>query len=301
MKTKKILKVALLFTLILSVIIPVSPSYASSASPPSFLMNTNKIYTYVSYSRDDNKRFYSTASFIGKTDKKDIWAFKDEGEIVSIKSIFFQDKDGLKMGSFYEGKWYWYKQLGLPLVEKNTWDFGHGQMQQIISLNKTVKTSAGTFYNCVEIAEPGGVSYYAPNAGEVLFVGKAGGITELVKIEDSHIGRVLIKQKDIKLYNPKGKVHRTLKKGEGLKVFKENNDSFDVGGGYYVKKSKNTLFYTGSIYNVDKQMNIYSTKGKLYKKVPIGNTIRVYGFEDGKYLIGGGYYINFDYYIQYDK
>lgn len=285
----------LLFVLIFSVVMPYSTSYAAVSST-NFLMDTSKTYTYVAYKKNyKNEKVYRTVSFIGKKDKGDLWNIKSAD--YSSQLIYLQDTEGLKIG--FRGSWF--KELGFPLVKENSWDPGDGTKLRILSLNNTVKTQGGTFFNCVEVDSGTGISHFAPNIGLVKFIGQAGDMYELVKIKDSHIGRILIKQKDVKLYNSKGKVHRALKKGEGLKVFKENKDSFDVGGGYYVKKGKDVLFYTGLVYSLDRQIDIYSPQGKVYKKVPIGSTIRIYGFEDGKYLVGGGYYINFDYHIQYDK
>ncbi|MED4454774.1 hypothetical protein [Metabacillus fastidiosus] len=215
--------------------------------------------------------------------------------------LFVQDKESLrKSDPFYAGLWQ--QMIKFPLKEGKEWDAHEKAKFKLVSLKTTVKTSAGTFSNCIKvISRAGAVYYYAPGAGIVKERSQLGEITELVKVKDAHYGRVLIKQDGIKLYDLKGKVHRSLKKGEGLKVFKETADSFDVGGGYYVKKSKGTLFYTGFIYSILEGINMYSPNGKLHKKIADGKTLRVYSFKDGKYQVGGGYYVPMGPYIQYDR
>jgi hypothetical protein len=117
----------------------------------------------------------------------------------------------------------------------------------------------------------------------------------------THIGRILIKSSDVVLYNQKGLIHRKLKVGEGLRVYKVENDRFQVGGGYYVKKSKNTLFYVGHVYSPNKYMYVYSPDGKIYKKYQPKQTVRVYEVKNGRYQVGGGYYVIPADHIKFDR
>lgn len=282
-----ILFTVLLFSSVLS---------STAAASTSFLMNTKKIYTYSIYDeKNKHNRSSMTANFTGKINDSNLWYYKVGGGLF-FQQLYLQDNEGLHAT---------YTELQFPLAKGTEWTKGDGTTARIVSLNNNVKTQAGTFSNCVLVETKLGNSkntfYYAPGHGMVKFRGDDGIIIELTKIQNAHYGRVLIKQAGIKLYNPNGKVHQTLKRGEGLKVFKENANSYDVGGGYYVKKSKDTLFYTGFIYSTEKQMDIYSPNGKVHRKAPSGETIRVYGFENGKYQVGGGYYIFVNDHIQYDR
>lgn len=299
MLKRKIYIVILFFTLVWSSF-SVFLSRPVSAST-SFLMNPKKIYVYNVYDeKNKNNKTKITASFVERSKEGDLWHFK-ENHLLSHK-LFLQDKEGLRESDpFYAGLWQ--QMIKFPLREGKEWAVNDDERKfKLVSLKTTVKTPVGTFSNCIKVtSRAGAVYYYAPGTGIVKQRTHLGKIIELTKVKDTHYGRVLIKQDGIKLYDPKGKVHRSLKKGEGLKVFKETADLFDVGGGYYVKKSKGTLFYTGFIYSILEGINMYSPNGKLNKKIADGKTLRVYSFKDGKYQVGGGYYVPMGPYIQYDR
>lgn len=116
-------------------------------------------------------------------------------------------------------------------------------------------------------------------------------------------GRVLIKSKDMVLYNPQGKVHRKLTQYEGLRVYDVQSDRYQVGGGYYVLKGskEDTLYYYGHVFSKDRYMYVYSPDGKLYKKFLPMQTARVYSMENGRYQVGGGYYVIPASHVQLDR
>ncbi|MGG3806071.1 hypothetical protein [Metabacillus fastidiosus] len=117
----------------------------------------------------------------------------------------------------------------------------------------------------------------------------------------SHIGRVLIKSKDMFLYNKDGKAHGKLKQYEGLRVYEVQDDRYQVGGGYYVKKTKDTLFYVGHVYSEGKNMDVYDANGGLFKKFKPRENVRVYSTENGRYQVGAGYYVSPDFHISFDR
>lgn len=117
----------------------------------------------------------------------------------------------------------------------------------------------------------------------------------------SHIGRVLIKGKDMVLYNSKGQVHRKLTQNEGLRVYEVQSDRYQVGGGYYVKKSKDTLYYVGHVYSKDRYMYVYNPNGKLFKKFVPKQTARVYSTDKGRYQVGAGYYVIPNFNVEFDR
>lgn len=296
LKNKKIVTILLFFTLIFTSFSAFLSADKASAATSSFLMDTKKIYTY---SFDyKNKKETMTASFTGKMNNGDLWNFQ-------TKEFFFnelqiQDNESLRIGDPFDNTWS--KELMFPLTAGKQWKSSESFTAKIISLDTVVKTSAGTFKTVViDHGVQNGKSYYAPGVGLVREEDGVGQARELTKISNAHYGRVLIKQAGIKQYTPKGAVHKTLKKGEALKVFKENADSYDVGNGYYVKKEKNTLFFTGTIYGTEAPLSVYSSNGKLFKKFAIDEPVRAYGFKDGKFQVGGGYYVPAADHILYER
>ncbi|MEC2075749.1 hypothetical protein [Metabacillus fastidiosus] len=299
MKNKQIVIIALFFTLVFGSFSSFLSNDKVAAATPSFLMDTKKIYTYAYYYKNTSKsKEYMTASFTGKMKKGDLWNYQ-WGDFFN-NELTIQNSEGLIKGDPFEDSMS--LQIAFPLTVGMEWE-SDGHIFKTISLNQTVKTPAGTFRSVMidNGRDDTGTSYYAPGVGLVKYEDENGYVTELVSIKNSHYGRVLIKQNGVKLYNPKGGVHRTLKKGEGLKVFKESSSSFDVGGGYYVKKAKNTLFYTGFIFGTEEPLYIYAPDGQVYRKVPAYEAIRAYGFENGKFLVGGGYYVFADYHVLYER
>ncbi|MGG3806057.1 hypothetical protein [Metabacillus fastidiosus] len=295
----KLFNLTLLFTLIVMSFSTFILQGTSSAAT-SYLMDTKKEYTYSIYNENkkDSKE-YVTATFIGKKNEGNLWFFKGKNYI--LHELYLQDEESLKVGDPFEDG-ILYKELVFPLIEGKKWDAGDGETYKIVSLSNTVKTPAGTFSTVeVDYDNKTATSYYAPGVGLVKYRDIEGNVMELVKSKDLHYGRVLIKQQGVKLYTPKGTVQRALKKGEGLKIFKEDATSYDVGAGYYVKKSKETLFYTGFIYSPEQTMDIFAPNSTVHRKARIGETIRVYGFKDGNFLVGGGYYIPADYHIRFDR
>ncbi|MGG3924535.1 hypothetical protein ABET51_00850 [Metabacillus fastidiosus] len=299
MKNKQIVIIVLFFTLVFGSFSPFLSNDKVAAATPSFLMDTKKIYTYAYYYKNTSKsKEYMTASFTGKMKKGDLWNYQ-WGDFFN-NELTIQNSEGLIKGDPFEDSMS--LQIAFPLTVGMEWE-SDGHIFKTISLNQTVKTPAGTFRTVMidNGRDDTGISYYAPGVGLVKYEDEDGYVTELVSIKNSHYGRVLIKQNGVKLYNPKGSVHRTLKKGEGLKVFKENSSSFDVGGGYYVKKDKNTLFYTGFIFGTEEPLYIYAPDGQVYRKVPAYEAIRAYSFENGRFYVGGGYYVFADYHVLYER
>ncbi|MBS2970730.1 hypothetical protein J9317_18460 [Metabacillus sp. KIGAM252] len=118
---------------------------------------------------------------------------------------------------------------------------------------------------------------------------------------DKHLGRILIRSNNQYLYNPKGTAVRKLKAQEGLRVYKVLADRYDVGGGNYVKKNKANLFYLGHVWSSSYSMRVYTPEGYSFKSFDPKEPVRVYGLSDGRYNVGGGYYIIAEDYIQFDR
>ncbi|MBS2969498.1 DUF839 domain-containing protein [Metabacillus sp. KIGAM252] len=104
-------------------------------------------------------------------------------------------------------------------------------------------------------------------------------------------GRILIKS-PLTMYTPDGKVHRTLKKGEAVRVFDREDGKYNVGNGYYVKENRNAVYYEG-IAMIKQDISLMKD-GKVTKKLKKGSMYRVYGAEGSKLMLGGGQYIEAD-------
>ncbi|MGP4078995.1 S8 family serine peptidase [Pseudalkalibacillus sp. R45] len=115
-----------------------------------------------------------------------------------------------------------------------------------------------------------------------------------------YIGRISI-NKDTKLYAPDGTVHRTLKKGEQIRVYSYNKDQFNVGGGYYVANNADVTYYVGHA-KITQDTYLYTPHGTVYKKLLADESYRVYGIDGYKIDLGGGYYvINNKAHVNYSK
>lgn len=118
---------------------------------------------------------------------------------------------------------------------------------------------------------------------------------------NKHIGRVLIRSKDQYLYSPTGAKSRKLRQNEGLRIYKVLNDRYDVGGGYYVKKTKVNLFYTGHVWSKRYDMKVYKPDGSFFKYFAPKEPVRVYGYSNGRYDVGNGYFVKIDDDVQFDR
>ncbi|MBY0123512.1 glucosaminidase domain-containing protein [Bacillus sp. S/N-304-OC-R1] len=108
-----------------------------------------------------------------------------------------------------------------------------------------------------------------------------------------YIGRLHIKNKDINLYRPDGKVHRKLIPGELIKVFSFDNNAYYVGGGYYIQKNTGVSFYKGTI-QMTADSPLYDSNGVVAKTLKKGQVFRVYAILENRLDLGGGFYLDYD-------
>lgn len=118
---------------------------------------------------------------------------------------------------------------------------------------------------------------------------------------NTHIGRVLIRSNDQYLYSPNGSKHRKLRQHEGLRIYKVLSDRYDVGGGYYVKKTNVNLFYIGHVWSKEYNLKVYKPDGSFYKYFDRNEPVRVYGYSNGRYDVGAGYFVKPSDDVQLDR
>ncbi|MRX71238.1 multifunctional 2',3'-cyclic-nucleotide 2'-phosphodiesterase/5'-nucleotidase/3'-nucleotidase [Bacillus lacus] len=109
-------------------------------------------------------------------------------------------------------------------------------------------------------------------------------------------GRLIIK-KDIQIVkiDRDGTItpFKNAVKGEALRVYGSNGQYYNVGGDYYIKHENHAVaMYTGRIL-IRENRNLYTPDGKIHRVLTKGEAIRVYETEDGRYQVGGGYYVHF--------
>ncbi|AZB43421.1 DUF839 domain-containing protein [Bacillus sp. FJAT-42376] len=113
-----------------------------------------------------------------------------------------------------------------------------------------------------------------------------------IAVHSQPVGKMNV-QKSVPMYkmNEAGEWAKVsdLKKGF-YRVYGEMKDYYNVGGDYYVKKEDAGAVYKGRVL-IKSPMSMYSADGKAVKTLKPGEAIRVYGMEDGKIMVGGGYYV----------
>ncbi|WP_066098921.1 PhoX family protein [Bacillus sp. SJS] len=104
-------------------------------------------------------------------------------------------------------------------------------------------------------------------------------------------GRILLKS-SMEMYSTDGKVFKTLKAGEAIRVYGMEDGKYNVGNGYYVKQDRKALYYEGMVM-LKKDVSIMKD-GKTAKTLKKGSMARVYSVDGNKLHVGGGYYIDAD-------
>ncbi|WP_078431827.1 pre-peptidase C-terminal domain-containing protein [Metabacillus halosaccharovorans] len=152
---------------------------------------------------------------------------------------------------------------------------------------ESIELEKGTYYLKVHDGD------YEQNTGKYLLT--------VTPPPNKHIGRVLIRSKEQYLYSPTGAKSRKLRQNEGLRIYKVLSDRYDVGGGYYVKKTKVNLFYVGHVWSKRYSLGVYEPDGSYFKSFDSKEPVRVYGYSNGRYDVGNGYFVNVDDDVQFDR
>ncbi|MFJ7730621.1 stalk domain-containing protein [Lysinibacillus sp. NPDC097231] len=142
----------------------------------SYLMDTNKIYTYKTAEYDPSGNIidssYSTVKFVGKQGNAYAWSngltWKEESN-----GLWVDIGDG------------WERYLLYPVKQGTTWKNNDGWYDnKITTTSEIVKTEAGTFKNCVVVDYDYQTLTFAKGVGLIKVVTRGGFITELASIKN---------------------------------------------------------------------------------------------------------------------
>ncbi|WP_409298738.1 SH3 domain-containing protein [Peribacillus sp. SCS-26] len=134
-----------------------------------YLQDKNKVYVY------KKSGTYYTEYYTGKSGAWDVWTMNNEKGFIRK-----EDSKGLHTGKLYSE---FHTSIQYPVKINKKWLIGEGEYRWVSATNKTVKTAAGTFSNCLETKDQSGVTaYYAPNIGLIKVYHKGKLQTELAGI-----------------------------------------------------------------------------------------------------------------------
>ncbi|MFJ8246200.1 SH3 domain-containing protein [Peribacillus asahii] len=152
----------------------------------SYLRDKSKIYTYRSTSGQKNKAKLSSE----KTYKKIYTGEGHDGGYEWVSNhgidIIEEDSSGLYQGG---SDGFYFAQIAYPVIVGKSWIASENkEIATILSVNKTIKTSAGTFKNVVEVKYEYDNGYYytayfAKNVGLIKSVSKDETYYELVSLK----------------------------------------------------------------------------------------------------------------------
>lgn len=108
-----------------------------------------------------------------------------------------------------------------------------------------------------------------------------------------YIGRASIMQNGTPLYKADGTVARNLVKGEAIRVYSYDDTKYNVGGGYYIKKEDKPIFYLGMV-KMKEDVSLMNPNGEHFKTLKKNTLYRVYGIQNDRFEVGGGFYVTND-------
>lgn len=91
---------------------------------------------------------------------------------------------------------------------------------------------------------------------------------------------------------------KTVKAGEFLRVYGVMGSHYNVGGDYYVMADSKVAVYIGRII-IQSDTVLFTPDGKVSRLVKKGEAIRVYSYDNEKFEVGNGYYIQNDKSVTY--
>lgn len=140
----------------------------------SYLMDTNKIYTYKTIEYDPSGKIidssYSTAKFVEKKGNSYVWS----------NGITWKEESNGLWADIGDG---WERYLLYPVKQGANWKNNEDWYDnKITSITETVKTEAGTFMNCIVVDYNYQTLTFAKGVGLIKVVARGGIVTELASI-----------------------------------------------------------------------------------------------------------------------
>ncbi|MFD2216556.1 hypothetical protein [Metabacillus endolithicus] len=116
------------------------------------------------------------------------------------------------------------------------------------------------------------------------------------------IARLIAKQ-DIPLLKKESNGSYTavkmLDKGGFYRIYGVEGNLYNVGGDYYVPRNDALMSHFIGRLQVNKSVPMYNPSGQIHRYLTAGEAVRVFDYDNGKYDVGGGYYVLDSTKIQY--
>ncbi|WP_227937137.1 glycosyl hydrolase family 18 protein [Alkalihalobacillus deserti] len=85
-----------------------------------------------------------------------------------------------------------------------------------------------------------------------------------------------------------------LRRDEFYRTYGVEGHYYHVGGGYFVKHEYDKMKLLIGRLSIRNETTLYRPDGQAHRKIKTNELIRVYNFDQGKFEVGGGYYIKND-------
>jgi lysophospholipase L1-like esterase len=232
-------------------------------------------------------------------------SFVPTAEVINADPIRFvpnpKDVHLSKEGYQVVGEAFW-KVINLPKFESGSLNIPNIELptnhnhsiarlyaRQELKMVKKEKDGQFTFYKNLKKGE-----YYQVYGTEGMYYNVGG--SYFVKYEKGlssiYIGRILIKE-NTPLYAKNGKINRTLKPGEAIKVYSYGHGKYQVGGDYYVENNSKVTYFVGYL-TVKEDTVLFNPKGQKHSVLKKGKQFFVKHIDGLNIDLGGGYTVKDD-------
>jgi len=92
---------------------------------------------------------------------------------------------------------------------------------------------------------------------------------------------------------------KMLEKGGFYRIYGIDGNLYNVGGAYYVPRNDALMSHFIGRLQVNKSVPMYNPSGQIHRYLTAGEAVRVFDYDNGKYDVGGGYYVLDSTKIQY--
>lgn len=102
----------------------------------------------------------------------------------------------------------------------------------------------------------------------------------------------LVPRQNVEMLAPNGTVYKTLQKNGFYRIYGVLGNNYDVGGGYLVKADSSKMnVFVGRLLIKGTTIPLYGPDQQVKRTLTKGETIRVYSYDENRFYVGGGYYI----------